>query len=512
LIWVALAAQSAWAWVESTELLARAEPDECFAGLGEPYPPGPHCPDGSQEKMNQGYVWGLTQAGDSLWFGTGANVFCTTQGAFMSEFEDAETSRYVCEYGNSQIAQSRPGFPPQYGDWRRAQVFEYDLSTGQLIDRTPYTDRLLYRCLGLRSAGSHDGVVFLAGGSFYGTVVMFAYDAETKAYLGSYEFTDFRTIRKWLVVNGRLYAGMGAGAKGRIVRWFGNRDDLWNFRVVGVVNGVPRELAEYIDSQGRKRLVVSSIGVWVSPAIAPSTAGLLPAQAQEWKEVWNPAAYEPDIVTRSTYVGGGIYFFDGWVYFGTMHIPGNAMDKHSNCTEPYCFGQPSTLLDLLNLNNGTWRATSIWRARNLESSTPEVQLLYGEAQLPAFMAQTGKFQLVDNAGGYIPLYGSSGFDNRYNNYAWVMTGANGRLFVGTMDASVLFGASTTPWGADLWRFDDSETPAQVENQDGLGNPNNYGIRCLIASPDGTRLYAGMANPMNLDPEGGWSLIELNSVP
>jgi hypothetical protein len=500
--------QSVQAWVDHFEVLAQAEPDECYAGVGEPYPEGPPCPGGSTEKTNQSYVWSLTQAEDSLWFGTGANIFCTTQGAFFSEFSDIDTSGYVCEYGKSQIAQTKPGFPSRYGDWRPGKIYEYDLSSRQLIDRTP-RDRLLYQSLGLRSAGSHNGVVFLAGGTFQGTLAMFAFDATTKAYLGSREFTDFRTCRKWVVVNNILYAGMGAGEKGRILRWFGNRDDLWNFRVVGVVNGVPRELAEYVDAEGNKRLVVSSVGVWVSPAIPPNTAGLLPKQYQEWKEVWNPALYEPDIVTRSTYAGGGIFFFDGWVYFGTMHIPGNAMNKHRTCTAPACFGNPRNGIEYLRLINGTWRATSIWRIRDLESSMPEIQLLYGEASLPA-LTSSKTFTVVPNVGNFTPLYGSSGFGNTYNNYSWVMTGVDGRLFVGTMDASNLFRSFTTTWGADLYRFDNSDSPAKIENGDGFGNQNNYGIRCLIPSPDGTKLFAGMANPMNLKLDGGWSLIQLNS--
>ena len=34
------------------ELLAKAEPDECYDGIGQPYPPGPACATG-REKVNQ---------------------------------------------------------------------------------------------------------------------------------------------------------------------------------------------------------------------------------------------------------------------------------------------------------------------------------------------------------------------------------------------------------------------------------------------------------------------------
>jgi len=68
----------------SDQLLAKAAPDECFAGIGQPYPPlqaGGTCPSGSIPKRNQAYVWGLTQVGTQLWFGTAANVLCLGAGA-----------------------------------------------------------------------------------------------------------------------------------------------------------------------------------------------------------------------------------------------------------------------------------------------------------------------------------------------------------------------------------------------------------------------------------------------
>ena len=66
-----------------------------------------------------------------------------------------------------------------------------------------------------------------------------------------------------------------------------------------------------------------------------------------WLRIWTPEMYEPDYVTRQTYVGGGIEYLNGWLYFMTMHIPGNAADVHANCALPplnnplpleYCYG------------------------------------------------------------------------------------------------------------------------------------------------------------------------------
>lgn len=508
LLLVLFATGSAQAWVESNKLLANAESDECYAGIGVDYPDGPPCPVGSVEKTNQAYVWGLTQTGDSLWFGTGANVLCTTWGAFL-DTEPTESEYNVCEFGESQIARENPLVDPSAGDWRPPKIYRYDLTTHTLIDRTP-DDPMIELSMGIRSAGSHDGVVFMAGGSLDGSVIMFAFDSDTREYLGSRKFAQYSTIRKWLVVKGQLYTGMGLrSGGGQILRWRGSRNDLWIFQVVGEVDGVPRELAEYIDGKGRSRIAVSATGIWISSPIW--FQGLFPWQSRSWKQIWAPGDYEPDKITGSTYAGGDLHCFDGWLYFGTMHIPPRTAMIHSECRNPQvCFGKPESEEEWDVLNEGTWRATTIWRARNLESSNPEIQLLYGEAELPAYNPVTRTFDLVPNVGGYQPLYGSSGFGNKHNVYDWTMEAADGHLFVGTADGSQLLGGDDpVEFGADLWSFDSSDGPAVAEDINGLGNPLSYGIRTLIASEDGTKLYAGMANSNNLAEKGGWELRELS---
>ena len=75
--------------------LAKAKPDECFNGIGQPYPVGPPCAEG-QSKVNQAYVWGLTRIGNDVWFGTGANVNCLVSGATHL---DTETIREFFAHG-----------------------------------------------------------------------------------------------------------------------------------------------------------------------------------------------------------------------------------------------------------------------------------------------------------------------------------------------------------------------------------------------------------------------------
>jgi hypothetical protein len=128
-----------------------------------------------------------------------------------------------------------------------------------------------------------------------------------------------------------LYTGVGTSFFGRILRWTGSVTDPFNFVEVGTIQGVPRELTGYVDSNGLSRLAVTGKGVFVSPAIPNNRAGLVPQQANQWIQAWSPAEYDPDYATRITYVGGGIAFLNGWLYFGTMHIPGNAADVHTTC-------------------------------------------------------------------------------------------------------------------------------------------------------------------------------------
>ena len=102
---------SAQAYITNT-LLGAAKPDECFAGVGVDYPTpisldpfvcpnvgDPINPTFAVPKTNQTYVWGLTRIGNSLWFGTGANVMCTTEGLFVGTEAVTSSSTYVCEYG-----------------------------------------------------------------------------------------------------------------------------------------------------------------------------------------------------------------------------------------------------------------------------------------------------------------------------------------------------------------------------------------------------------------------------
>src|SRR5688500_1646423 len=57
------------------ELVARAQPDECYDGIG--FPAGaPPCGEGTVPKTNEAYLGAAARSGDHAYFGTIANMPC----------------------------------------------------------------------------------------------------------------------------------------------------------------------------------------------------------------------------------------------------------------------------------------------------------------------------------------------------------------------------------------------------------------------------------------------------
>ncbi|GHJ11631.1 hypothetical protein TPA0907_59980 [Micromonospora humidisoli] len=550
---------------ESIRLLAKAAADECFAGVGVDYPPGPPCAEG-QPKVNQSYVWGLAQAGRRLWFGTGANVLCLKPKGYQVR-EPILNDDYVCEFNQSQPARNNPAWPATLGDHRAPEVYTYDLATERLTERTaditsasPADANLLNTTAGLRSAAAHQGVVLLAGPSVLGGVNVFAFDGITGRYLGSTNLSAYENIRHWVVAAGVLYAGVGVGINGgeagKVLRWTGDRTTPFSFTEVA---DLPTQVADLTEHQGRlyvstwpKAVVEGSVApspvstvatapgdsgtplappaedvndlasIWRSPLLAVGTPGLNPEDAGNWTQVWSAAEYEPDPVVRRAYALGGLASFGGQLYWGTMHVPLQATALHVSVYPP------RTPAQLQATVQNTQRAFAVFRGQNLGGAHERIETLYGESTLPAFdpAANNGVGAWAPAPTGVTPVYGGSGFGDPFNLYAWKMAVAGGRLYIGTMDFAYISlegqmptppaGATTTPptFGSDLWAFDGSDQPARAVDTGGFGNPLNQGVRTMIV--DGTTLYVGMANPMNLRtdptpgvPKGGWELIRVS---
>jgi hypothetical protein len=527
-------------------LLAKAQPDECFNGMGAP-PGVPPCGPGSAPKVNQAYVWGLTYASPNLWFGTVANTECLVLGQVLGTGVPLEVpDSWVCEYGASFYANHLPTpLPAPLGDWRPPKIYTFDIKTNSLTERTPATmpaAALIRTTTGLRSAGTLGDVVFIAGPSFVGGVNFFAFKASDGSFLGAKNVSIYNDIRRWLVVDGVLYCGVGktAGGAGAVLRWVGNASSPFTggandngFDEVATLASPAADLALHenrIFVHTWPSVNLTALGPVASLVMGPKIpdGGLTPANAAaaNWVTVWTANNYEPDAVTARTYGGGALMSSGGYLYWGTMHVPFAAMRAALTAHSGLRFSSAFT---------STFRAISIFRGKNFTTKKPILELLYGEQYLPTWNSGSNSYTLAQNKmPNPVPKYGKSGFGNPFNTYTWSMEIYKGKLYVGTFDwtlmaeqyyNSQLTGLGTPPTsiatflgpllqdavsGADLFRFE-NDGKAYLVSDDGIGNLTNYGVRNMIAVAEA--LYLGMANPMNLatvpgQPQGGWELLEL----
>jgi len=471
-----------------TTLLANAPPDECFVGLGSSrnqYPGGPTCMVGVP-KVNQAYVWGLTETGTDaagdrvtspaggvtgerkLWFGSAANVLCLVMGGLFTQaglpltpFQDG---RLACEFGSSNYRATNPSLniPASLGDTRPPQIYNYDVHTKTLTNITPTSmqdpSNLDPLTLGLRSAGSLSGVVILAGPTIASLpspdagINMFAYNSTTGQFIGAQHYSQYIDIRSWLAVGSVLYAGvMNSDGTGSVLRWTGNTSNPFQFENVG---NLDLSAAYLVAHKGRIFATTwpgtfsgipttTPAGLWMSPAIP--TGGLTPANVAQWSKVWSATNYEPDPLTALSWPGGALSSYDGQLYWGLMQVPMTAALTHL-----VTYGIPLTPANIALAILGTERAIPIFRCcTNL--SHPHAELLYGARKMPVQSPTSPHgWSIQPNAMGVAPEYGPAGFGNPFNTYTWSGHSFFGYLFFGTFDWSfdALPDADFTAFGLD----------------------------------------------------------------
>ena len=651
------------------EIIAKAQPDEWWFSFYNPDIPGSgeneyvkdgidpnsvtHLEAGGLPKTNHSYVWGMTRKDNYLWWGTGANVSTLVTSTYLessnpsfSRSGSRDINFKLAEYGLSKFARdgvfdgaTQMGAPisSAYGDWRPPDIFRYNLDTDQIerLDlnmRTsdPAAWALLWRCLGLRSAGYTastpefpDGLVILAGparpsdpGEDSEGIIMFAFDAATGGIVGARSFPEYNNIRKWKFFDGQAYTAAAKGSGGgEVLRWSKESATPANplvFETVGNLNAGGAELEIHDDGDGPRLYVTTwpnlnsdggggglldgldeltdlldaPAGLWRSPVI-PAT-GLQSSNSNQWNLVWSITDYEPDLILAMAYGGGALASFEGYLYWGTMHVPGTSYLIHNSFygnpqalvprPDPYpedpedparvAYEQDQARLDAIEEQDFlySYRAISLWRGRNFTNDGGEIDLLYGNPQMPvrlqrsqftygnepsgnintswqyflatslgsirsiedgdrvpygpfALFGQTtllddgGDWGFLPNAGGYIPMYGGEGVGDFFNNYTWVMQVLDGKLYVGTMDWDDI----NTPDrfdGADILCFPSSTQPAVAISRRGMANWSSYGVRTIAADESRGELYLGMANVCNLLLEedyygepvsGGWEV-------
>jgi hypothetical protein len=553
---------------QSFSLVAKAQPDQWYTGLGGPYVPitSPKPNDDAVPKTNQDYIWSLTDGGNSIWFGTSAGTaaIAGAQISFlvgqMPQANENRSSGGILLSANEYGMSTYPGVPaqlrPYFGDWRPPKIYQYNPTTNTLTDRTP-NDPLINATLGFRSAGSANGVVLFGGPSLiYTGICLFAFDANTGAYLGSQFNPRYSNIRRWINTPAGLYTSVlhtsPALTRGSVIRWIGTRANPFAFTTVGLLNNQGAYLAYHND-----RLFV---GTWQEDSVFPQIirqnetiadllpplelpplasiymsptlgrAGLLPVHAPFWRQVWLPTDYEPDQKLALGYSMGAMASYGDALYFGTLHYPNSGTAAF---IAQYGYPPPRPPTGSGVPRNATDRSIIILRAKGLGERTPATfELLYGNEKLPVYtpdpdpMVQGGTWAMVTNNYGHAGIYGNSGFGNSGNLYTWSAATHNGKLYIGTFDLFTLglIGrvcdriAANNPLvnhgcGGDLWCFNNGNSPAVAISREGCGNPANHGIRNLLSHSTG--LYFGTANSQNLLtnpndnlPDGGLELRRL----
>jgi hypothetical protein len=577
-----------------TNVLAfKSQPDECFikaGSTGNIFPKAPPCPSGSQPKVNTSYAWGMTETGSNVWIGTAVSGLCLTAAGLQpvnSTGGATTTPSYVCEFNNRAAPPCpSPTCSPNnlgYGDWRPPKIYHYDTKLKKVTDYSSACSATavgptcastnLNLTVGLRSAGSTSSIVFLAGLSIVRPgsptddpsctactggaegIYLFAF-TPTGTYLGSTELTQYSDIRRWVVMNGQIYAGVRKQDKtGRLLHWIGTTKNPFLFEEVGELETEP----SYINVLGDQiyattwgggnapNPITEPSGLWVSPhkPVASDFAacdngggiGSGPHPERCWRKIWDTTLYEPDFITGLSLIGGALEVYNNQVYWGLMQVPGTGVLAYT--TVNGLPGLNAAQFQTLYLN--TSRATPLFRYNPATGSTcmpaqpgnplptPNAcQMLYGTNPLPVGDSTEINWTMgCPQTGCQTALYGAAGFGNPKAFYMWASSVYQNRLYFGTLDWSFIDAqaaysaanpsataaqnnqamgqqASSAGFGGDLWRIDSPTSPAKAESLNGLSNYLSYGIRNMVA--DSCNLYVGMANAMNLrtsgTPQGG----------
>jgi len=540
------------------QVLAKAEPDEWFTAIGD-VPVAitqPKPTDAARPKVNQDYVWGMAESNGRIYFSSSGNVLCQATGAIGGAGLDGDINLvHVAEGAQSQypLPEIAEPYRALLGDWRPPEMHVYDPTKppeDAYQNITPEDEPLLDTTLGLRSVGATDQVVLYAGPDLtYLGMNLFAFNARTNQYLGARHILQYSDTRGWANANGQLYTAtmrtFSTTGEGVVLRWAGSLRNPFVFQEVGrldleganicvhnnrlFVSTWPLNYGSLMGVMGYRSSATA--GIWMSPEL--DSRGRL--RLGSWRKVWDIQQYEVDPVIAQSIGMGSMASFDGYLYWGTMQVPytgGVVLEE----AYPGYIGSTSS----------AERAIAIFRCADFGSTSPNVELLYGDKQLYRFTpppdptTQYGVWTLTDNNTG-APLFGAAGFDNESNYYTWSMAVYDNRLYVGTFDANTILAGdyyvnlhgdvaalenlSWGTWmGGDLWCFfPDAPDGEPVQpfpvSLTGAGNPLNHGIRNMKATATG--LYLGTANSSNLltdaynaehDPllkAGGWELVRLD---
>ena len=551
----------------SVDTVYAAPIDEIFYGIGddrnhyEPYGLSEQAIEegiaaGGQVKHNQSYLWGMVTVGNKVYWCTNTNYLClggaSGLGSAANPGEDVsggyQNGCWVCEFSSGKYGQEvhaavDPSYA-QYSDTRIPRIYCYDTTTGVVEDITPSGgdyDMMLQDCQGLRSAGYHNGVVFFGGPSLYGSTSgntigssFFALDADTGQFISCNDLSDvdgntITDVRRWFVHNDILYCGVrvtdvNGKDRGAVLRWYGDKQNPWQFKIVGWMANEAAELCVYNNHM--------YVGGWNTASLNESTVvksaeipadGLQPVGIDdpEWDIIWRYSDYDKHIQAQRITYTAGLQVWNGQLYWGMFcavyTLPNIAVKMgYTDFTTP----------EAMSFYLGSLRQTSFWRL----DQDDNIELLYGETELPVWNRfYTGEDSWVMVETGYTPTFGRAGFGQPWTAYTWTMAEYHDDLYIGTMNAETLLKAASTSAdgsvnplfsimrlltgnkygreGFELLRWSNPDEAPEYITTCGFGNGTAYGIRNFTLCGDD--LYIGSASPLNLEQYGGWHLFRLH---
>ncbi len=446
-------------------------------------------------RRNASYVWGAAQTGSEIWFGSLNNAWYgwmvkhlrlpIAVSAFQTEIEASNLTAppapgqlYIFNTKKENIEIIDPKkFKNAVGcDFAKELISgPTGYRDGKFIGQSPKT-------YGFRAAGSFDGIVFFIGHAILGQqsvkessdgyLRIFAFEAATRTYLGSADFL-FDSARRMIGLkhpdgSSALYTFMGpdqtlgqAGTAKTIgLRWVAtNRlkpfegGQINGFDIITTddfnFEGAPGEFAIANDKQDRTHLVVST---WAHPKAIkePSYRGgnllLSNTMPSNGFSKTNPVVFstlfrfedfDADPAIAKGYEMGAMAMFDGYLYFGSMHLGQSSGADKLRELYPQQFpvvpdGVYSTTEQELAIK--AWRSASIFRMKlnGFDQSTKFVaELLYGEEKQWTFDGT--KWSEKPNRMGLKPLYGSSGWGKPLNVYTWTAIVHDEKLYIGGFD-------------------------------------------------------------------------------
>ncbi|MGI2258441.1 hypothetical protein [Shewanella sp. GXUN23E] len=464
-----------------------------YAGLTESDAELPIQP--AKVRRNASYAWGVAQVDDKIWFGSLNNGWCGWMmkhlklpmmvTAFDSEVQACNLvdiarpgQLYIYDVGSNETRIINPDEIQNAAGQNYARDIANGptkhLGDGQFEGEAP-------KIYGFRSAGAHDGVVFFIGHANLdsqsateaaeGFLRVFAFDSQTQTYLGKADF-PYDSSRRMTVLNHpdgsqALYTFMGpdtslgqAGTSGTVgLRWVGSKTapfeggDVQGFEIVTPESfrfeGLPGEFVTTADEKGNERLVVST---WAHPRAAKDpayqggnllasnpmpAAGFSKADPMTFTTIFKTEDFDADPVIAKTYEMGAMTMYQGYLYFGSMHVGHSGGYDKLKAAYPAQFpavtdGQYSKVEKELAINS--WRASSLFRMKMDSFFTPaefKPELLYGDKLQWTF--DGNQWQQKPNRMGLTPQYGPAGWGEVLNVYAWTAVVHNDRLYYGGFD-------------------------------------------------------------------------------